>query len=160
MSVSFKKKRRTRKMLSITTLPPASSLKSLREKWKDSDIIVPKTKPKPKKKRRKKKTKQRGEENQREKCNFSDTRIGMLLRYCCRAEYNVLTEMSSELNVQISPELIEKVSYSSPNPIFKSRGFRVALLDFRVNGYVKFSGNVVDEEIRLIVSKLKERGLE
>lgn len=72
----------------------------------------------------------------------------------------MLTAMSSELNVQISPELIEKVSYSSPNPIFKSRGFRVALLDFRVNGYVKFSGNVVDEEIRLIVSKLKERGLE
>lgn len=160
MNVSFKKKRRTRKMLSIATLPPASSLKSLRERWKDSDIIVPKTKPKSKKRRRKRQSKPRKEESQGERCNFSETRIGMLLRYCCRPEYNVLTSMSSELNVQISSELIEKVSYQSSNPIFKSRGFRIALLDFRVNGYTKFAGNVVDEEIRLIVSKLKERGLE
>lgn len=160
MSVSFKRKRRARTMLEIATLPPASSLKSLLGKWKDSDIIIPKTKPKPKKRRRKRKTKPREAENQKGRYNFSDTRIGILLKYCCRAEYNVLTAMPSELNTQISPELIEKVSYSSANPIFKSRGFRIALLDFRVNGYAKFTGNVIDEEIRLIVSKLKERGLE
>lgn len=160
MSVSFKRKRRARTMLEIAALPPASSLKSLLEKWKDSDIIIPKVKPKPKKRRRKRKTKQREAESQREKCNFADTRIGILLKYCCRAEFNVLTAMASELNVQISPELIEKVSHSSTSPIFKSRGFRIALLDFKVNGYTKFIGNVVDEEIKLIVSKLKERGLE
>lgn len=159
MSASFKRKRRARTMLEIATLPEASSLRNLRKRWEDSEIILPRKKPKKRRKRRRKQTPKEAE-SQKERCDFSETRMGMLLRYCCRTEYNVLTAMSSELKVQVSPELIEKVSYSSHNPIFKSREFRVALLDFKVNGYVKFAGNVADEEIKMIVSKLKERGLE
>ena len=156
MSVSFK--RREKNMLTIAQMPQPSSLKDLREKWDNSQIILPKKKPR--KNKRKKRRKPANAAEKPSKCKFEETRLGILLRYACRTEYDLLVAMSKESKIAITPNLVEQISYSSCNPMFKTQTFRVALLSFRVKGFVKYEKNLVEEEIRLLTAKLKERGLE
>lgn len=76
-------------------------------------------------------------------------------------EYNLIHNISKESRLKINAEIIERVSYSSNNPFFKSRMFRVALLNFRVNGWVKREekSSLYEEEMAAIKAKLKEKGL-
>ena len=155
MSVSFK--RRKSKMLRIALIPQASSLKSLQKKWDCSQIILPKKKKRKHKRRRKKKPNVVGKTR---KCKFDETQIGILMKYSCRVEYDLLLSMVKETKLRITPELIEQLSFSSTNPMFKTRMFRIALLNFKVKGFVKYEKNLVEEELGLIIERLKERGLE
>lgn len=82
------------------------------------------------------------------------------MKFLCRVEYELLISMAKETKLGITPELIEQLSYSSTNPMFKTRIFRIALLDFKVKGFVKYKKNLAEEELKLIIAKLKERGLE
>lgn len=81
------------------------------------------------------------------------------MRYLARTEYDLLVSTQKEAGISLTAELIEQVSYSSKNPLFRSREFRVALLDFKVNGFKKFELNKTSEELRLIKLHLQERGL-
>ena len=94
------------------------------------------------------------------KCWFENTEIGFLLKKYCIVEYNLIHNISKENHLKINAEIIERVSYASANPFFKSRTFRLALLNFRVNGWVKRAKNsLYDDELSAIKVKLKEMGL-
>lgn len=119
-------------------------------------MILPKVLVAKKKKKRRKKV---NIVEQQKTCNFENTRLGFELKALCREEYLLLDNMTKETKLQITPGLIEQISYSSSNPYFKTRAFRIALLDFKVHGYRLTNFKKTDEEIRLITIKLKERGL-
>lgn len=75
-------------------------------------------------------------------------------------EYNMIHDISKESHLKITAEIIERVSYSSDNPFFKSKMFRFALLDFRINGWVKRKKqSLFTEEISAIKTQLKSKGL-
>lgn len=143
-------------MLTIP-MPQAYSQKQLKElKIAKNQIIQPKKVAKKRKRRKRKKTTQK---EPVKKCKFELTRIGLLMKYLARTEYDLLMEMSKSTGATLTPLLIEQVTYASDNPLFKSKTFRVALLDFRVNGLKPYKLDSTSEELRLIKLKLQERGL-
>lgn len=143
-------------MLTIP-MPQAYSQKQLKElKIAKNQIIQPKRVVKRRKRRKRRKTTQK---EPVKKCKFELTRIGLLMKHLARTEYDLLMEMSKSTGATLTPLLIEQVTYTSDNPLFKSKTFRVALLDFRVNGLKPYKLDSTSEELRLIKLKLQERGL-
>lgn len=81
------------------------------------------------------------------------------MKHLARTEYDLLMSMSKSEGISLTSSLIEQITYTSDNPLFKTRMFRVALLDFRVNGMKPYKLDSTSEELKLIKLKLQERGL-
>lgn len=140
----------------VIQMPQAHSQEELRKrKVKKSQQLKPIPRQTVKRKRRKKR-----KPIPINRCRFESTEIGFLLKRYCIVEYNLIYSIAKENHIKINADIIERVSYASDNPFFKSNAYRLALLSFRVNGWVKRKvSSVYDDEMKIIVAKLKERGL-
>lgn len=63
---------------------------------------------------------------------FEETCLGWLLKYDAPIEYDILKSVSG--HSLPSAEEIERMSYMSLLPIFRSERFRLALIDYRIYG--------------------------
>lgn len=63
---------------------------------------------------------------------FEKTCLGWLLKYEAPIEYDILRSVSGRSLP--SAEEIERMSYMSLLPIFRSKRFRLALIDYRIYG--------------------------
>ena len=81
---------------------------------------------------------------------FEKTRLGWLLKYDAPIEYRVI--MDATKSGLPTAEMVELVSYTSLNPIFRTAQFRYALIDYRLYGLEakKAREDIGDAEMRAI----------
>ena len=80
--------------------------------WRNKPILRRPRKPRPKRRKRKPAGRIR-------LSKFGDTPVGRIIRAECPHEWDLLASLS----VKITPEMIERISYSSGNPVFRTERF-------------------------------------
>lgn len=89
---------------------------------------------------------------------FSETRVGHFLKYEAPMEYWLLESSYPGQKFFCPPaDLIEKIGYSSINPLFKKPKFRRALIEYRQTGL--YCGQPVSKSPKTIkyYQKIKQR---
>lgn len=94
----------------------------------------------------------------RKKRKFDETRIGHLLKHEAPDEYSLVLSVYSPFAAP-SADLIEAISYSSSNPLFKKPKFRKALIDYRRFGLYCGEPREDGEAVEKYYSKLRKNTL-
>lgn len=77
--------------------------------------------------------------------DFDETKVGHYLKYEAPIEYDLLFS-SYRVGDKPPVNLIEAISYSSRNPLFKKNKFREALIEYRKHGL--YCGNTMPSTIK------------
>ena len=113
--------------------------------WRNKPILRRPRKPRPKRRKRKPAGRIR-------LSKFGDTPVGRIIRAECPHEWDLLASLS----VKITPEMIERISYSSGNPGFRTERFRLALQDYWQYGCKTPNAvtSTVEDELDMIRKRL------
>lgn len=91
------------------------------------------------------------------KRKFEETRLGHLLKLEAPTEYGLILELGG--TSAPSADLIEQLSYSSINPLFKKAKFRRCLIEYRKTGLYCGKPCKITPQIEAYYVKLRKNQL-